>query len=116
MSETIVVCRPGDLTVEVVERIAYARERFCLHESLLAVVATSSARTLSALASAGRIYGVNTGMGYLAAADVSEGERAEHQRSLLLGRAVGSGPFLPPPEARGLLLTRLVNFLAAMPG
>jgi histidine ammonia-lyase len=69
-----------------------------------------------ALAGAGRVYGVTTGMGYLAGVDLGDEEAARHQRRLLLGRAVGSAPYLPPGEARAVMVARLAGFLSGHAG
>ena len=42
---------------------------------------------------------------------LSEPEQAVHQRNLLLGRAVGGPPWLPPDEARAVVVARLRTFL-----
>jgi histidine ammonia-lyase len=52
------------------------------------------------------VYGVNTGMGWLASVGLDEAAQAGHQRNLLLGRAVGGPPWLPAAEARALLAAR----------
>jgi len=70
----------------------------------------------AALAGPGRVYGVNTGMGYLAGVDLAEEEAAGHQRRLLLGRAVGSAPFLLRDEARAVMVARLAGFLSGHAG
>jgi len=71
---------------------------------------------LARLASAGAVYGVNTGMGYLAGVSLSESEQAAHQHNLLLGRAVGGPPYLDPVEVRAILLARLAGFLRGHAG
>lgn len=57
------------------------------------------------------VYGVTTGMGRLAGVALDARQQAEHQRNLLIGRAVGGPPWLPPEDVRALLLTRLDDFL-----
>lgn len=57
------------------------------------------------------VYGINTGMGYLAGVRLSESEQDADQRNLLLGRAVGGAPFLDRVEVRAILLARLTAFL-----
>ncbi|MDX6647364.1 MAG: histidine ammonia-lyase, partial [Miltoncostaeaceae bacterium] len=55
-------------------------------------------------------------MGYLGAVDLAPEEAAGHQRRLLLGRAAGSAPFLPPAEARAVMVARLAGFLGGHAG
>ncbi len=62
------------------------------------------------------MYGINTGMGYLAGVRLSESEQDADQRNLLLGRAVGGAPFLDRVEVRAILLARLTAFLRGHAG
>lgn len=113
---TILVERRADLTVEAAERIAFGRERVVLGEGLLGAVDAARAAMLTLLATGTRVYGINTGMGYLADRDLSHDEQRRHQRTLLLGRAVGSAPWLPPEEARAVMVARLASFLSGNAG
>jgi histidine ammonia-lyase len=69
-----------------------------------------------ALAASGRVYGVTTGQGFLAGRDLTREEAAAHQRNLLMGRAVGSPPWLAREEARALMAVRLSRFLTGAAG
>lgn len=62
------------------------------------------------------VYGVNTGMGRLAGVALDAHQQAEHQRNLLIGRAVGGPPWLPPEDVRALLVVRLRDFLQPWSG
>jgi histidine ammonia-lyase len=62
------------------------------------------------------VYGVNTGMGRLAGVALDVRQQAEHQRNLLIGRAVGGPPWLPPEDVRALLVLRLRDFLQPWSG
>ncbi|WP_396287224.1 aromatic amino acid lyase [Amycolatopsis sp. PS_44_ISF1] len=87
-----------------------------LDPGLLASVRANRAAMLAALdAAEGPVYGVNTGMGRLAGVRLSAAQQAEHQRNLLVGRAVGGPPWLSPELTRALLLTRLHSFLRPEP-
>lgn len=85
-----------------------------LAPDLLARIDEGHDALVAALASAGSVYGVNTGQGYLAGHALSPAEIARHQHDLLLGRAVGSAPWLTRAEARALVAVRLARF--ASPG
>lgn len=88
-----------------------------LAPALLARVEASRARMLDALAAAGGpVYGVTAGMGHLAGVALGAGDADGHQPNLLLGRAVGSAPYLPRAEARALMVARLVNLLSGHAG
>ncbi|HEY3711519.1 MAG TPA: aromatic amino acid lyase [Amycolatopsis sp.] len=96
---------PGDVVRGDVERIE-------LDPALLASVRANRSAMLAALDSAeGPIYGVNTGMGRLAGVRLSVAQQAEHQRNLLVGRAVGGPPWLTPEMTRALMIMRLRGFL-----
>jgi histidine ammonia-lyase len=90
-----------DLTREAVEAVAWGGERLALTPEALERVAAGRAELLALLAGGTRVYGVNTGMGWLASVGLDEAAQAGHQRNLLLGRAVGGPPWLPvaAPEA-----------------
>lgn len=62
------------------------------------------------------MYGVTTGQGFLAGRGLDGDEVAAHQRNLLLGRAVGSAPWMAPPEARAVMAVRLARFLDGRAG
>lgn len=112
----ITVTHPDDLDRAALERIAYGDEPVAVDEALLAQVDASREQLLRTLASAARVYGLNTGMGYLSSVDLDPQGQASHQRRLLLGRAVGSAPWLPREEARGVLAVRLAEFLRGHSG
>ncbi len=112
----ITVSGRGDITVEVVERVSWGRERVRLAPRALDVVERAHGEVARALAGGRRTYGLNTGMGYLAGKDLHPREQRAHQRNLLIGRAVGGPPYLPPAEAKAVLLIRLAEFLSGHAG
>ncbi len=61
------------------------------------------------------MYGVTTGMGALAGVTLDAAARARHQENLVVGRAVGSAPWLTPAQARAVLAVRLRTFLHPRP-
>ncbi len=71
---------------------------------------------MEVLADGRDVYGVTTGMGYLAGVRLSEAEQQNQQANLLLGRAVGGPPLLKRDEARAVLLARLAGFLSGHAG
>jgi histidine ammonia-lyase len=99
-----------------VEAVAWGGERLALAPTALERVAAGQAELLALLAGGARVYGVNTGMGFLATVDLDEAAQPGHQRNLLLGRAVGGPPWLPAGEARALLVARLGNLLSGHAG
>jgi histidine ammonia-lyase len=112
----ITLAGPADLIREAVEAVAWGGERLALAPAALERVAAGQAELAAVLAGGGRVYGVNTGMGWLASVDLDPAAQAGHQRNLLLGRAVAGPPWLPAAEARALLVARLPNLLSGHAG
>jgi len=106
----------ADLTLEVFEQIVWDGSPVVLDTALLSQVAAGRARMMEVLSDGRDVYGVTTGMGYLAGVRLSEAEQQNHQANLLLGRAVGGPPFLERDEARAVLLARLAGFLSGHAG
>jgi histidine ammonia-lyase len=105
-----------DLTREAVEAVAWDGRRLALRPAALERVAAGQAELAALLAAGTRVYGVSTGAGWLASVDLEPAALEDHQRNLLLGRAVGGPPWLEPAEARALLVTRLGNLLSGHAG
>jgi len=79
---------------------------------LLAAVRRQRAEATRALADGRLVYGVNTGMGALSSVRLTEQQQRSHQRNLLLARATGGPPWLEVPEARAVVMVRLLTFLS----
>jgi histidine ammonia-lyase len=105
-----------DLTREAVEAVAWGGEPLALAPVALERVAHGQAELAGLLAGGARVYGVNTGMGWLASVDLDPAAQEGHQRNLLLGRAVGGPPWLEAAEVRALLMARLGNLLSGHAG
>jgi Aromatic amino acid lyase len=105
-----------DLTREAVEAVAWGGEPLALAPAALERVAAGQAGLAALLASGTRVYGVTTGTGWLASVDLGWDATGDHQRDLLLGRAVGGPPWLEAAEARALLVARLGNLISGHAG
>jgi histidine ammonia-lyase len=105
-----------DLTREAVEAVVWDGEPLALAPMALERVAHGQAELAGLLAGGARVYGVNTGMGWLASVELDPAAQEGHQRNLLLGRAVGGPPWLEAAEARALLMARLGNLLSGHAG
>jgi len=116
MAAPVILRSPTDLTLETLEEIAWEGRRLELHADLLDHLGATHAQLCAALSFGEQVYGVTTGMGYLAGVALSKDEQASHQANLLLGRAVGGPPFLERGEARALLVARLASFLSGRTG
>lgn len=112
----IVLAGHRDLTRETVEAVAWGGEKLALAPSALERVGAGQAELAALLAGGARVYGVGTGTGWLASVDLDPAAQADHQRNLLLGRAVGGPPWLAPSEARAVLVARLGNLLSGHAG
>jgi histidine ammonia-lyase len=112
----ITLRRHGDLTREAVEAVAWDGQTLALDPAVLERVAAGQAELAAVLAGGARVYGVSTGMGWLASVDLGPVAQEAHQRNLLLGRAVGGPPWLDAAEARALLVARLANLLSGHAG
>ena len=92
-------------------------ERLVPDKALVEALAQRRNELLTALEKGEKpVYGVNTGMGRLAGVALDARQQAEHQRNLLIGRAVGGPPWLPPEDVRALLVVRLRDFLQPWSG
>ncbi|WP_350279036.1 aromatic amino acid lyase [Kribbella sp. HUAS MG21] len=100
----MIVNDPGDLDPSNPNPIELA-------PALLDRLAAIRAAALDTLESGRPVYGVTTGMGNLSKTRLTSEEQSRHQRNLLRGRAVGGPPWLPPDEARAVLIGRLRTFL-----
>jgi histidine ammonia-lyase len=105
-----------DLTREAVEAVVWGGQPLALAPAALERVAAGQAELAALLAGGARVYGVNTGMGWLASVDLDPAAQEGHQRNLLLGRAVGGPPWLEAAETRALLVARLGNLLSGHAG
>ncbi|MEV8378493.1 aromatic amino acid lyase [Kribbella sp. NPDC056861] len=82
-----------------------------LSRGLLERLETTRYAALAALTAGAPVYGVTTGMGALSKVRLNDAEQRVHQRNLLQARAAGGEPWLPPMEARAVVLARLRTFL-----
>jgi len=80
--------------------------------ALLEGLARSRDATLAALAAAGPVYGVTTGMGRQSHLPVAAEDRAGYQDDLMLARSAGTAPWLDRRTTRAVLATRLRTLLA----
>lgn len=99
-----------------IEAIAVDRRRVEISPDLLRALDDSHRTLVRALEAGGPVYGVTTGQGYLADRPLTPQEATRHQHDLLLGRAVGSAPWLSRGEARALVAVRLARFASTRAG
>jgi histidine ammonia-lyase len=109
-TEPALVTRPDELGPGLIGSIADGRP-VTLAPSLLAGVQRQCEQARAALAEGGPVYGVNTGMGALSGVHLTDGQQRAHQRNLMLARAVGGPPWLPPGDVRAIFAVRLRTFL-----
>ena len=112
----IILAGHRDLTREAVEAVAWGGEPLALAPAALERVAAGQAELAALLAGGARVYGVNTGMGWLASVDL--GPAAQGSTSATCssaGRSAGRRGWRPA-EARALLVARLGNLLSGHAG
>lgn len=106
----LVLTSAEDLGPVEISSVACGRE-IRIGEPLAARVAAVRAAAVVALESTGPVYGVTTGMGDQSRLVVDPANREQHQARLMLGRAVGSAPWLTRLQARAAVAARLRTFL-----
>ncbi len=110
--DALVLTAAEDLGPVEIRSVAKGRE-IRIAEPLGGRIAAVRAAAVSALESPdpGPVYGVTTGMGDQSRIVLDPAERLRHQEGLMLGRAVGSPPWLTRRQARAVLAARLRTFL-----
>ncbi len=108
--------RHDQLDLPQYRRIAFDRAPVALAGGLLDTVQHSRDALMAHLAAGAPAYGVTTGLGLLANRPVAPDDQAAFQRSILAGRAAGTGPPLSEAVVRGAMLLRLTGFLSGHAG
>ncbi len=111
MTGTLHLDDPAALDAPAVLAIARGELIPELGDELIRRLDARRAELLDALAGAGPVYGVTTGMGALSSHGLDEAARSRHQEALMTARAVGGPPWLSPMETRAVLAVRLRTFL-----
>jgi histidine ammonia-lyase len=107
----MIIRRPEDLDLRVIDAVARGRLRLSLAPALLDELAFARAAMLAALGGDEPVYGVNTGMGAFSGVRLDAEAQAQHQNTLMLGRAVGSAPWLSRVDVRAVIAARLRTLL-----
>jgi histidine ammonia-lyase len=113
--EVVRVDTPTDLGPAAVLAVADGA-RVVLSRGLLGRLAVSRADTVRALTGSGPVYGVSTGLGGQSHLAVGAAEHPAFQDDLMLGRSVGSAPWLDRRSVRAAVATRLRTLLAPEAG
>jgi histidine ammonia-lyase len=112
----ILLERHDQLDLTLYRRIVFEGASISLSPALLDTVQRSREALLAHLAAGASAYGVTTGLGLLANRPVAADGQAAFQRSILAGRAAGTGPPLSEAVVRGAMLLRLTGFLSGYAG
>ncbi|HEY1643942.1 MAG TPA: aromatic amino acid lyase [Streptosporangiaceae bacterium] len=115
MAATHVLTAAADLDPALISLVA-AGDQVTLAPELARQVDARCAAARAVLAGGQAVYGVSTGMGALSSVALTEAEQARHQANLMLGRATGGPPWLPPADVRALFAVRLATFLTGDAG
>jgi len=86
--------------------------RVVLGKALVDGLRANRDAALARLTSGRPVYGVTTGMGAASEVRLDEFARSRHQDHLMVGRSVGSAPWLDAREARAAVVFRLRDFLS----
>jgi histidine ammonia-lyase len=105
-----VITQAGDADLGLIRAVADGQP-VAIAPGLLAAVQRRCEQARRALRDGQPVYGVNTGMGALSSVRLTEQQQRSHQRNLLLARAAGGPPWLSRPEARAIVVVRLLTFL-----
>src|SRR5258705_3905660 len=89
-----------------IELAPEARERVRAARALVERIAAGDTPT----------YGINTGFGTLAEVSIPKTDLRKLQRNLILSHAAGTGPALPVPQVRALMLLRAHVLAGGDPG
>ncbi len=110
LDSALVVGAAADLDPAGIRSVAHGRE-IRIAQPLVASLSAIRNAALATLESSGPVYGVSTGMGDQSRLGLDPEDRQRHQETLMLGRAVGSPPWLTRRQARATLAARLRTFL-----
>ncbi len=116
VDDGILLERHDQLDLTLYRRIVLERAPISLSPALLDTVQRTRNALLTHVESGASAYGVNTGLGLLANRPVAPDDQAAFQRSILAGRAAGTGPPLSEAVVRGAMLLRLTGFLSGYAG
>jgi histidine ammonia-lyase len=108
--------RLGELDLATLRRVRAAPVRVSLSRAALATVRESAAVVTRALARDETVYGINTGFGLLAQTRIPPEHLRDLQRNLVLSHAAGTGPLLPDPIVRLVMLLKLASLLQGYSG
>jgi histidine ammonia-lyase len=112
----MIIRRPADLDLHAIDQVARGTTRIELAPALLDELAANRAAMLAALSGDDPVYGVNTGMGAFSGVRLDAEAQAQHQNTLMLGRAVGSAPWLKRVEVRAVVAARLRTLMSPVAG
>jgi histidine ammonia-lyase len=106
----------ASLTLEDVADVALRRRRVELAEPARARIAAARDATDALLARGERVYGLTTGVGALKRVSVGRDEQLAFNRLMLLSHRTGTGPDVPEPVARAVMLAQLAGFAKGRSG
>ncbi|WP_051427408.1 aromatic amino acid lyase [Arthrobacter sp. H20] len=109
------IAEPDDLNAQAIAEVAAGRP-LRLEPALLDRISARRREVIDHLRNGDPVYGVNTGMGAASEVHLDDAAQSRHQNNLMLGRAVGSAPWLGTLETRAVLAVRLRTFLTGDSG
>jgi histidine ammonia-lyase len=104
------------LTLEDVADVALRRRPVELADAARERIAHARDVTDALLHRGERVYGLTTGVGALKRVAVGAGEQPEFNRLMLLSHRTGTGPDVPEPVVRAVMLAQLAGFARGRAG
>ncbi len=98
---------PGELRLAELRALMQGSGPLEMPKSAWSAIAAAHQTVADVIASGQTIYGLNTGFGPLASQAIGADDLAELQRRLVLSHSAGSGPLLPDPVVRLILVLKL---------
>ncbi|MBS0319121.1 MAG: histidine ammonia-lyase [Proteobacteria bacterium] len=105
----VLALKPGHLTLDDLRAAHAGPVTVTLAADARAAIAAAAAVVARAIAEGRTVYGVNTGFGLLARTRIDDARLAELQRALVLSHSAGTGPLLPAPVVRLMLLLKIAS-------
>ncbi|WP_312512790.1 histidine ammonia-lyase [Massilia sp.] len=102
-----ITLQPGQLTLKDLRAVWSTHAPLALADEAWSAIIASANLVDAIVAKGDPAYGVNTGFGILAKADIPHDQLAALQQNLILSHAVGTGPLLSDAIVRLIVLTKI---------
>ena len=100
---------PGEVDLATLRTLYQSKVTLTLTDEARAAINRAHETVDAIVASGNVVYGINTGFGKLAQAQIPSARLAELQRNLVLADSVGLGDLLPDNVARLVVATKIIS-------